>query len=1001
MRRLPCLGRIPRSSLMRFSLMWLSLSLLLIAPTACVDPPQEEPTDNSTDSGGDSGAGIDVNFGADASETGAEAGGADGVSDDFVWLTFEVDDSANQTFADAEIKWTGSFSWDQATNTVVYATSWLPTDGPYPVLYDDGPISAGGHEKEGATKGDHFFSTQVKFHADEATVIEYGALNEFDNWMWVGANGTLTVAKGSTGTLDATGMKLGAHGDTDIRLVIDTNALHEKFSTWSTAANKFFVKGTMNMWTPVQLLDDGKKGDAVAEDGVLTYVHGNNLGKHDGLLTEGDEVQFIFVATMGDQFPEDGAEYKAPTEAYADGVSASTATGPGDAWVAAEIVKAKDSKGKFLNTAIVVPAKRVGPGCAPACGDGQICQGGVCVDDVKPCASACADWQTCEKGACVDKPCDPACAGWQTCEEGACVDKPCDPACDAGWECVQGACFDPAACVPACESGQACVDKACVDLLALDKVEPLHGPIVGGTKIAVWGAGFKAGIAVRLDGVEATDVVVQADGKRIDCATPPHAPGLVGVEVDNGGDDKVSKADLFTYDKPPPPTARLIDPLAIAAFVGEPIGGAKALVKVATISQTPGATEGLKVEIGYGPIGSNPLLPADAGDWTWAAATFEEENLAKGEETWTGDFGVLAKGTYAFTLRASYGGDVAYADTDGSDASGFDPTKIGSLTLKLKSLDPTLTGIEPMWVATSGGTVVLLGDNLAAADKVEFTGLIFGNPKTFVAAKIVDAPGKGLSVTTSQMFPLLYDVHLAPGGFAPLKLDQILYAVPYGKVKVDGDIGQVADWDKFAAASQNQLPSDWGVGKNELKVLWMQFDADNLYIGVNAITEELNTVIVYVDTDYGTGTGVAHPADIVDATGDLDLAIGTLAKSGDPKLGFEFAFATIGMASFATGNPAESIAAGWRDLAKPDDLAWLGAPVLANKAKQGIEASIPLKALYPAGLPATGSTLAVVVLLGSKDGSTLSNQVLPSQDGLPAGSQFVSAQKLQVFLSAP
>ena len=103
----------------------------------------------------------------------------------------------------------------------------------------------------------------------------------------------------STGTLDATGLVLPKHGSVDLKLEVDTAKLNEKFKTWTSKTHKFYAKGTMNMWTPVQLLDDGKKGDEGAADGKFTYVQSKNLGKHDGLLNAKGEVQFIFVTTTG------------------------------------------------------------------------------------------------------------------------------------------------------------------------------------------------------------------------------------------------------------------------------------------------------------------------------------------------------------------------------------------------------------------------------------------------------------------------------------------------------------------------------------------------------------------------------------------------------------------------------------------------------------------------------------------------------------------------------
>ena len=111
----------------------------------------------------------------------------------YATLTMTVDDSANQTYSEGELLWTGSFSFDEATNTVVYATAWQPTDGPYPPLYDDGPISEGGHEPEGAIAGDHVFGVAVCYLAEQDRLLAYGVLNDDLRWIWLGPNGLLDV----------------------------------------------------------------------------------------------------------------------------------------------------------------------------------------------------------------------------------------------------------------------------------------------------------------------------------------------------------------------------------------------------------------------------------------------------------------------------------------------------------------------------------------------------------------------------------------------------------------------------------------------------------------------------------------------------------------------------------------------------------------------------------------------------------------------------------------
>ena len=501
----------------------LGVSLASLALGACGTPAQGVAT-GTQDSGAltdSAGSEVVASFdasggGTDGSASADDTGGVvDGfIKGDFVWLTFSVDDSANQTFSDGDILWTGSFSWDEATNTITYATSWLPTDGPFVALYDDGPQPTG-HEKAGATAGDHVFTNQVKFVATKDTQFEYGALNEFNNWMWVGANGLFTILQGQGGVVDVPGMKLKKFGAVDAKVTIDLKALNAAYASWNANDYKFFVKGTLNQWTPVQLLDDGQKGDAAAGDGVLTFVLKQNLGKHDGPLNPGDEVQFTFVATQGDQDPIDGQEYKQAGNGLPDGVAAWTATGADGAWESVPVVMAKDSKGKTQNTAFVVPGAPVAD-CDPTCAIGQKCVNGACVSAIS---------------------CDPPCTAGEQCVTGLCK-----PISDA--DAVSGPDVSPDVtvvdCIPACAVGQSCVNGVCegpMPNVTLTGITPKWAQAKGGTVIQLQGTQLSAGWPVAFLstadptlGGQATNVVF-GPGQDISATTPPLPPVPADVRI--------------------------------------------------------------------------------------------------------------------------------------------------------------------------------------------------------------------------------------------------------------------------------------------------------------------------------------------------------------------------------------------------------------------------------------------------------------------------------------
>lgn len=315
---------------------------------------------------------------------------AAGCADGSVGLRFMVDDTANKTYGPGELIWTGSFAWDEASNTLAYATSWLPEEGPYPPLFDDGPRSAGGHEPEGSVAGDHVWGIAVCYVAEQTRTLSYGLLNDELRWIWEGPNGTIEVAEEAEGTLDVPGMAIAAHGDRDFRLMLQLDELHSDYQgSITTVEYGIFVKGTMNSWTPVQLLDDGQGGDAVAGDGVLTYEHSRFLGPHDGLLRPGQEAQFVFVFALGESAPDSGLEYKVDGDAALEGIDASGQCEGG--WEPLEVVQSLDSKGVVLNAAIQVCQDGSAPmeaceedaDCAPD----EHCEDGECLPDSPPEAS--------------------------------------------------------------------------------------------------------------------------------------------------------------------------------------------------------------------------------------------------------------------------------------------------------------------------------------------------------------------------------------------------------------------------------------------------------------------------------------------------------------------------------------------------------------------------------------------------------------------------------------
>jgi hypothetical protein len=263
----------------------------------------------------------------------------------YIAASFRIDDSANKTYTAADyLAWKGSFDFDTETRELSYE-GWTP---PFPLLYDDGSIVAGGHEPAGATAGDSIWSvvTYVKVPAagEPPVAFEYGAIRNSNangddgQWIWAGTNGTFTVAPGDTGAVNPTGLTIPAFGDRDLRLTIDINVV--KTATIGVGvpfmdvdpALGVAVKSSAWGWFPVLLMDDGLRGDAAANDGIFTMVlseyEGEGQFKHVGLLNQGATPEFVFM--FGPFMPNgEGPEYKGGdgNVARSEGVTAATRTG--------------------------------------------------------------------------------------------------------------------------------------------------------------------------------------------------------------------------------------------------------------------------------------------------------------------------------------------------------------------------------------------------------------------------------------------------------------------------------------------------------------------------------------------------------------------------------------------------------------------------------------------------------------------------------------------------
>jgi hypothetical protein len=244
-----------------------------------------------------------------------------------VAVNFTVDDTANHVYGAGDLQWKGSHVFDEASRKITSNdSSWA---GPWPTLYDDGPWDKDatpghpGHEPKGAVAGDHKWGVTV-FVTPPATAsvtYEYGLndnvyqTNYGNGWVWVGTNGSYTVAAGATAPITAAGLTFPAFGTTDLRLTVHLDQL-DTSTTWDTS--KVGVKGSGWAWGVQDLTPTIDNTAHTATFVLSNYVGSGKPFNHTGLLASTQKPEFIFVFGTGS-----GVEYKgANTDALATGITA-------------------------------------------------------------------------------------------------------------------------------------------------------------------------------------------------------------------------------------------------------------------------------------------------------------------------------------------------------------------------------------------------------------------------------------------------------------------------------------------------------------------------------------------------------------------------------------------------------------------------------------------------------------------------------------------------------
>jgi hypothetical protein len=262
-------------------------------------------------------------------------------------VTFTIDDTTNRTYtAEDGLAWKGSFSYDARRRVVTFDGAW---GGPYPLVWDDGPWDAGGHEPRGSVAGDHIWGVSVWVPVGEAAQeFEYGAVRgsidgSDGQWIWSGANGRFTVPADFPTTVNAAGLRISAIGTVDLRFTIDVSDAGARLAPeyQGVAYDRVAILSSIWGWSTVEMRDDGEGADAVAADGIYSLALSEVVGPHDGLAFVGDAVEFVFVLNA--------SEYKPGGVPGVDGVLVSS-----DAWTPGTFSTESITRSAASNTQIIV-----------------------------------------------------------------------------------------------------------------------------------------------------------------------------------------------------------------------------------------------------------------------------------------------------------------------------------------------------------------------------------------------------------------------------------------------------------------------------------------------------------------------------------------------------------------------------------------------------------------------------------------------------------------------
>lgn len=180
----------------------------------------------------------------------------------------------------------------------------------------------------------------------------------------------------------------------------------------------------------------------------------------------------------------------------------------------------------------------------------------------------------------------------------------------------------------------------------------------------------------------------------------------------------------------------------------------------------------------------------------------------------------------------------------------------------------------------------------------------------------------------------------------------------------------------------NDVATTWG--PNALRRVEVAVAEAALTIRLDAELEAHNALVIYLDVDYGEGTGVTNltgqgAGAMTDVTGAVDRVINGRLDLRDEGFGAEFAFGTLGL---RTSRQGFEDGVGWRHIAlNRDDFPWVDSAEAPSVTGNGVlELRVPWQTLYQGARPES-ATLALFARLTNGDATVYDNrQCLPEDN---------------------